>query len=56
MITELEQKIIELLASLSEEAKRKARFVFRTRSSKTCKKNQKFLDEKANLIIGRFLK
>ena len=27
MITELEQKIIELLPTLSEEAKRKARFV-----------------------------
>jgi hypothetical protein len=41
MITELEQKIIELLASLSEEAKRKASFVL-TRSSKTCKKIKNF--------------
>ena len=42
MITELEQKIIELFASLSEEVKRKARFVFRTRSSKTCKEIKNF--------------
>jgi len=42
MITELEQKIIELLASLSREAKRKARFIFRTRSCKTCKEIKNF--------------
>ena len=55
-MSELEQNIVNLLPMLSEEAKKKARFVLGQEPIKKKKSNDFFSEEKANLIISRYLK
>ena len=58
MISELEQKIIGLLPTLSEEAKRKARFVLGQKPVPVNpkKRDNLFDEERANLLLSRYLK
>ena len=55
-MSDLEQNIVNLLPLLSEEAKRKARFVLGDEQVVPKKGNQKFDVERANLIISKYLK
>ena len=51
----LEQKILDLLPVLSEEAKNKARFILGTKPTKK-KKKQVLTQEEARLIIAKHVK
>lgn len=55
-MSELEQNIVNLLPTLSEEAKRKARFVLGQEPVNPKKRNQKFSEQKVDLILSKFFK